>query len=136
MIVRGFEMKKCVDYVDKFSPTPGLAVAHHMMSLAIANDIELPRRRCSCCLPRLEASQATRTSSTRSCSRSTVVHCHQEICTKPWRILNLKDSTHSVSRSRCGYDLLATNTRRTSMCQLTAYRVGLCKGGTQLGLVV
>ena len=41
MIVRGFEMEKGVDYVDHFSPTPGLAVARLMMSLAIANDMEL-----------------------------------------------------------------------------------------------
>jgi hypothetical protein len=41
MIVRGFEMEKGVDYVDIFSPTPGLAVARLMMSLAIANDMEL-----------------------------------------------------------------------------------------------
>jgi hypothetical protein len=33
MIVRGFEMEKGVDYVDKVSPTPGLAVARLMMSL-------------------------------------------------------------------------------------------------------
>ena len=36
MIVRGFEMEKGIDYVDNFSPTPGLAVARLMMSLAIA----------------------------------------------------------------------------------------------------
>jgi hypothetical protein len=41
MIVRGFEMEKGVDYVDNFPPTPGLAVARLMMSLAVANDIEL-----------------------------------------------------------------------------------------------
>jgi len=41
MIVRGFEMEKGVDYVANFSPTPGLAVARLMMSLAIANDMEL-----------------------------------------------------------------------------------------------
>ena len=36
MIVRGFEMEKGIDYVDNFSPTPGLAVARLMMSLAVA----------------------------------------------------------------------------------------------------
>jgi hypothetical protein len=41
MIVRGFEMEKGVDCVDKFSPTPGLAVARLMMSLTIAHDMEL-----------------------------------------------------------------------------------------------
>ena len=41
MIVRGFQMEKGVDYVDNFSPTPGLAVARLMMSIAIANDMEL-----------------------------------------------------------------------------------------------
>ena len=41
MIVRGFEMEKGIDYVDNFSPTPGLAVARLMMSLAVANDMEL-----------------------------------------------------------------------------------------------
>jgi len=41
MIVRGFEMEKGVDFVDSFSPTPGLAVARLMMSIAIANDMEL-----------------------------------------------------------------------------------------------
>ena len=41
MIVRGFEMEKGVDYADNFSPTPGLAVARLMMSIAIANDMEL-----------------------------------------------------------------------------------------------
>jgi hypothetical protein len=35
MIVRGFEVEKGVDYVDNLSPTPGLAVARLMMSLAI-----------------------------------------------------------------------------------------------------
>jgi hypothetical protein len=34
-------MEKGVDYVDNFSPTPGLAVARLMMSLAIVNDMEL-----------------------------------------------------------------------------------------------
>ena len=34
-------MEKGVDYVDNFSPTPGLAVARLMMSLAVANDMEL-----------------------------------------------------------------------------------------------
>ena len=41
MIVRGFEMEKGVDFVDNFSPTPGLSVARLMMSIAIANDMEL-----------------------------------------------------------------------------------------------
>ena len=41
MIVRGFEMEKGVDYVDNFSPTPSLAVARLIMSLAVANDMEL-----------------------------------------------------------------------------------------------
>ena len=41
MIVRGFEMEKGVDFVDCFSPTPGLAIARLMMSIAIANDMEL-----------------------------------------------------------------------------------------------
>jgi hypothetical protein len=41
MIVCGFELDKCVDYVDYFSPTPGLAVARLMMSLAVANDMKL-----------------------------------------------------------------------------------------------
>ena len=39
-------------------------------------------------------------------------------CPKP-RILNFRDSKHSVLRSRCGYDLLAASTWRTCMCQLT-----------------
>jgi hypothetical protein len=34
-------MEKGVDYVDNFFPTPGLAVARLVMSLAIANDMEL-----------------------------------------------------------------------------------------------
>ena len=41
MIVRGFEMEKGVDFVDNFSPTPGLAVARLMMSITIANGMEL-----------------------------------------------------------------------------------------------
>ena len=41
MIVRGFEMEKGVDFVDSFSPTPGLAVARLMMSIAIASGMEL-----------------------------------------------------------------------------------------------
>ena len=41
MIVRGFEMEKGVDFIDNFSPTPGLAVARLMMSIAIANGMEL-----------------------------------------------------------------------------------------------
>jgi hypothetical protein len=35
------ESEKSVDYVDNFSPTPGLVVARLMMSLAVANDMEL-----------------------------------------------------------------------------------------------
>ena len=34
-------MEKGVDYADNFSPTQGLAVARLMMSLAIANDMDL-----------------------------------------------------------------------------------------------
>ena len=41
MIVRGFEMEKGVDFIDNFSPTPGLAVARLMMSIAIGNGMEL-----------------------------------------------------------------------------------------------
>jgi hypothetical protein len=163
MIVRGFEMEKGVDYVDNLSPTPGLAVARLMMSLAIANDMELhkidieqaflqpdeldedgryfinpppespeagnknigyevlrplygsPSSAGTSSILLLEVPrQATRTSATRSCGRSTVVHRHQELCTNPWtHISNLKGLTQLVSRSPCGYDLQAANTRRT-----------------------
>ena len=41
MIVRGFEMETGVNYEDNLSPTPGLALA--MVSLAIANDMELQK---------------------------------------------------------------------------------------------
>ena len=41
LIVRGFEMEKHVDYDDNFSPTPGIALARIMVSLAAANDLEL-----------------------------------------------------------------------------------------------
>jgi hypothetical protein len=41
LIVRGFEMEKHVDYDDNFSPTPGIAMARIMVSLAAANDLEL-----------------------------------------------------------------------------------------------
>ena len=41
MMVRGFEMEKGVDFVDNFSPTPELAAARLMMSIAIANGMEL-----------------------------------------------------------------------------------------------
>ena len=41
LIVRVFEMEKGVDYVDNFSPTPGLAVARTMISIALANNLEL-----------------------------------------------------------------------------------------------
>jgi hypothetical protein len=41
MIVLVFDMEKGVDFVDNFSPTPSLAVARLMMSLAVANDMEL-----------------------------------------------------------------------------------------------
>jgi hypothetical protein len=34
-------MEKGVDFIDNFSPTPGLAVARLMMSIAIANDMDL-----------------------------------------------------------------------------------------------
>ncbi len=90
MIVRGFEMEKGVDYVDNFSPTPGLASARLMMSLA--HDMELHTKSISSKLPcklisltkastagtssilLLEVPrQATRTSSMRSCGRCTVV---------------------------------------------------------------
>ena len=139
MIVRGFEMEKGVDYVDNFSPTPGLAVARLMMSLAVANDMELHKIDSSKLSYKLISStkaltagtsltlllevprQATRISSMRSYGRSMVVHRHQELCTKPWtRISNLKGSIPLVSRSPCGYDLQAANIRRTSMCQLTS----------------
>ena len=40
-IVRGFEMEKGVDFIDNFSPTPGLVVARLMMSMAIAKGMEL-----------------------------------------------------------------------------------------------
>jgi len=60
MIVRGFEMEKGVDYVDNFSPTPGLAVARLMIGTSSILLLEVPR-------------QATRTSSMRSCGRCTVV---------------------------------------------------------------
>ena len=44
----------------------------------------------------------------------------QALHKKPWtRILNPKGSTQSVSRSQCGCDLQAVNTRRTYMCLLT-----------------
>jgi hypothetical protein len=140
MIVRGFEMEKGVNYVDNFSPTPGLAVARLMMSLA--NDMELHKidiEKAFLQADKLDEGvsgwylnssilllevprQATRTSflTSRSCGRSVVVHRHQELCTKPsTRILNMKGSTQLVSRSPCGYNLQAANTRRTSMCQLT-----------------
>jgi hypothetical protein len=41
LIVRGFEMEKHVDYDDNFSPTPGIALARIMVSLAVANNLEL-----------------------------------------------------------------------------------------------
>ncbi len=45
LIVRGFEMEKHVDYDDdttlNFSPTPGIALARIMVSLAAANNLEL-----------------------------------------------------------------------------------------------
>ena len=115
-IVPGFEMEKGVDYVDNFSPTPGLAVARLMMSLAVANDMELHKIDIEQAFLQAKSStkastagtlltlllevprQATRISSMRSYGRSTVVHRHQEICTKPWtRILNLKGSIPLVS---------------------------------------
>ena len=34
-------MERGVDFVDSVSPTPGLAVARLMMSIAIANDMEM-----------------------------------------------------------------------------------------------
>ncbi len=142
MIVRGFEMEKGVDYVDNFSPTPGLAVARLMMSLAVAMIWSCTKSISSKLSYKLISStkastagtlsilllevprQATRISSTRSYGRSMVVHRHQELCTKPCtRILNLKGSIPLVSRSPCGYDLQAANTRRTSMCQLTSMTV-------------
>jgi hypothetical protein len=42
MIVRKFEMEKGVDFIDNFfSPTPGLAIAHLIMSIAISNGMKL-----------------------------------------------------------------------------------------------
>ena len=41
LIVRVFEVEKHVDYDDNFSPTPGIALARIMVSLAAANDLEL-----------------------------------------------------------------------------------------------
>jgi hypothetical protein len=143
MVVRGFEMEKGVDYVDNFSPTPGLAVARLMMSLAVANDMELHKidiEQAFLQADKLDqgvngwyfinsppgSPEAGNKNMVYEVLRqiyaveSTVVHRHQELCTKPWtHILNLKGSTYLVSRSPCGYDLQAANTRRTSMCQLT-----------------
>ena len=39
LIVRGFEMVKC--YEDNFSPTPGISIVRLMVSIDIANDLEL-----------------------------------------------------------------------------------------------
>ncbi len=41
LIVRGFEMEKGKDYDQNFSPTPGIAIAHIITSIASANDLEL-----------------------------------------------------------------------------------------------
>ena len=40
-LLRGFEMEKHVEYDDNFSPTPGIALARIMVSLAAANNLEL-----------------------------------------------------------------------------------------------
>jgi hypothetical protein len=41
LIVRGFEMEKGKDYLQNFSPTPGIAIARIITSIAAANDLEL-----------------------------------------------------------------------------------------------
>jgi hypothetical protein len=41
LIVRGFEMEKGKDYLQNFSPTPGIAIADIITSIAAANDLEL-----------------------------------------------------------------------------------------------
>jgi hypothetical protein len=45
MIVWGCEMEKGVDFIDNLSPTPGLALARLMMSIAIAKRHEIAQGR-------------------------------------------------------------------------------------------
>ena len=80
------DRKECNISVDHFSPTPGLAVARLMMSLAIANDMELHKIDIEQAFlqadkldegvngryfinPPPGSPEATRTLSTRSCGR-------------------------------------------------------------------
>jgi hypothetical protein len=41
VIVRGFEMEKGKDYLQNFSPSPGITIARIITSIAAANDMEL-----------------------------------------------------------------------------------------------
>jgi hypothetical protein len=41
LIVRGFEMEKGKDYDQNFSPTPAIAIARIITSIAAANNLEL-----------------------------------------------------------------------------------------------
>jgi len=128
--------------------TPGLAVARLMMSLAVANDMELHKIDIEQAF--LQADKIDEGVNGRYFINPppgspeagiknivyevlrplTIVHRHQER-TKPWtRILNLKGSIPLVSRSPCGYDLQVANTRRTSMCQLVDDCLLSCKSLT------
>ena len=41
LIVRDFEMEKGKDYLQNFSPTPGIAIARIITSISAVNDLEL-----------------------------------------------------------------------------------------------
>ena len=58
MIVRGFEMEKGVDYVDNFSPTPGLAVARPIY-IHTSDDVPCCRKRYGAAQNRYRASFLT-----------------------------------------------------------------------------
>jgi hypothetical protein len=131
-------MEKGVDYVDNFSPTPGLAVARIMMSLAIANDMELHKidiEQASLQTDKLDEGVNGRCfinpppGSPEAGNKNIVHEVLRPLCGSPSspRALHKTMDAYFKSegfdtiglRSPCGCDLQAANTRRTSTCQLT-----------------
>jgi hypothetical protein len=127
-----------VDYFDNFSPTPGLAVARLMMSLAVANDMELHKidiEQAFLQADKLDEGVNGRCfinpppGSPETGNKNIVYDVLRQLYGSPsspgdlhktMDAYFLKGSIPLVSRSPCGYDLQAANTRRTFMCQLTS----------------
>jgi hypothetical protein len=127
-----------VDYFDNFSPTPGLAVARLIMSLAVANDMELHKidiEQAFLQADKLDEGVNGRCfinpppGSPETGNKNIVYDVLRQLYGSPSSPGDLHKSMEAYFksegfdtigfRSPCGYDLQAANTRRTSMCQLT-----------------